>query len=437
MQTETDKMREIGVGVLGFGTVGAGVVEGLQRNGELLATRAGFRMVLRRIADLDVETDRGVAVDRSCLTTDAASVVDAPDVDVLVELIGGTGVARDLVLRALRAGKPVVTANKALLAKHGEEILAAARDGGADVCYEASVGGTIPILRAVREGLVANRIVAISGILNGTCNYILTRMEEEKLEFETVLRQAQAAGYAEADSSLDVDGWDTAHKAAILASLAYGFHADFEAIHVEGIRAITPMDIAYALNLGYRIKLLAVIKAVEDAVEVRVHPALVPLDNVLASVGGAFNAVLVQGDLSDDTLYYGKGAGRLPTASAVLADLVDVSRNLQYNCAGRVAACPLGATPPQQTPMEWIETCYYLRLSVRDRPGVLGRITAILGNHGISIASVLQQDVHRDELVPVIIVTHTAREQDMNEALRQIDALDVVGGPTLRVRIEQ
>jgi len=331
-------MKEIGIGLLGFGTVGAGVVEGLQKNGDLIADRLGIRLVLRHIADLDLETDRGVEVSRDLLTDDAAGVIADPSVDIVVELIGGSDVALDLVKQALGAGKPVVTANKALLAEHGEELFSLAEAQNVDICFGASVGGGIPIIRALREGLIGNRIERIDGILNGTCNYILTRMQAEHLPFQTVLDDAQAAGYAEADPSLDIDGFDTAHKAVILASLAYGFCVPMEAVHVEGIRHLDQVDIECAANLGYRIKLLAVVNRAGKEVEVRVHPTLVPEDHVLASVGGVFNAVMVRGDFVGDALFYGRGAGRRPTAGTVLADIADVARNLAADTPGRVAA---------------------------------------------------------------------------------------------------
>ncbi|HPJ57357.1 MAG TPA: homoserine dehydrogenase, partial [Kiritimatiellia bacterium] len=310
------QLKEIGVAVLGFGTVGAGVVETLQKNGELLAERLGLRLVLRGVADLDLDTDRGVAVDRALLTNDAKSLIERDDVDVVAELIGGTGAARDLILQALKLGKPVVTANKKLLAEHGREIHTVAEENGTELLYEASVGGGIPIVKALREGLAANRIESLYGILNGTCNYILTRMEEEHLPFDEVLSAAQAAGYAEAEPSLDIDGHDTAHKAAVLASLAYGCIVPLDKVQVSGIRGMAAADIAYAAEMGYRIKLLAIIRGGADGVEVSVQPTLVEHRHPLATVSGVYNAVLVHGDIVGTTLYYGRGAGRAATASA-------------------------------------------------------------------------------------------------------------------------
>jgi len=429
-------MKEIGVGLLGFGTVGAGVVEGLQQNGDLMAERLGVRPVVRCIADLDLESDRGVVVDRALMTTDAFAVIDDPAVDVVVELIGGTGIARELVKKALSQGKAVVTANKKLLAEYGREIYALAEANRADLCFGASVGGAIPIIRALREGLVGNRVESIYGILNGTCNYILTRMEAEALPFDVALKAAQEFGFAEADPGLDIDGFDTAHKATILASLAYGSPVDMASVHVEGIRGLDKVDLDYALGFGYRIKLLAVIKRDGDQVEVRVHPTLVPLDHMLASVSGVFNAVMVNSDLATQTLYYGRGAGRLPTASTVLGDIADVARNLAMDASHRVPAVPRTGETLSIKPMSGVHSRYYLRLMPADKPGVLAQFTGILGAHGISIESVLQKGASVQGHVPVVIITHEALEADIDAAIREIDALDSVLAGTIRLRIE-
>lgn len=429
-------MKEIGIGLLGFGTVGAGVVEGLQKNGDLLAERIGVRLVLRRIADLDLERDRGVKVAPGTLTRDAAGVIADPGVDVIVELIGGTTIARQFILQALRLGKPVVTANKALLAEHGEEIFSAASQHGAEVWFEASVAGGVPIIRALREGLVANRIDRVYGILNGTCNYILTRMEREQMTFEHALKEAQAAGFAEADPGLDIDGIDTAHKAAILASLAYGVPVPMSRLQVEGIRGLSKIDMEYARGLGYGIKLLAVIKQSEGAIEVRVHPALVPASHMIASVSGVFNAVLVEGDIVGQTAYYGRGAGRLPTASAVISDLAEVARRLAGGAGRPVAGAARGTPGVAYRDKGDIVSRYYLRFSLLDKPGILGQVTTILGQHGISIASVLQKEMHAGRHVPVVIVTDRAREMAFEGALRTLDGMEGVGGRTVRLRIE-
>ncbi len=429
-------MNEIGVGLLGFGTVGAGVVEGLQKNGDLLSERIGAKLAVRRIADLDLERDRGVKVEPGVLTRDTAAVIGDPSVHVVVELIGGTGIARQFILQALRLGKPVVTANKALLAEHGEEIFATAAQYGTEVWFEASVAGGVPIIRALREGLVANRISRIYGILNGTCNYILTRMDREGMTFEHALKEAQAAGFAEANPALDVDGVDTAHKAAILASLAYGVQVPMSRVHVEGIRSLAKTDIEYARDLGYGVKLLAVIKNIEGAVEVRVHPTLVPATHMIASVSGVFNAVLVEGDIVGQTAYYGRGAGRLPTASAVISDLAEVARQLTAGKGRLPAQAQRRAAAVTYRDMGEIVSRYYLRLSLLDKPGILGQVTTILGQHGISIASVLQKEMHAGKHVPVVIVTDRAREQAFEAALRTLDGMDGVGGRTIRMRIE-
>lgn len=429
-------MKEINLGLLGFGTVGAGVVEALQRNGDIFGQRLGARPVLKRIADLDLATDRGVDVDPAMLTTDAMAVIEDPEIQILIELVGGTGVAREFIIRSLQLGKPVVTANKALLAEHGAEIFGLARERGVDIYFEASVCGGVPIIRALREGLIVNRIAGIRGILNGTCNYVLTRMTATNMSFGAALAEAKGKGYAEADPSLDVDGIDTAHKAVILASLAYGFHVPMESVYVEGIGSLSEIDIRYAGDLGYRIKLLAVIRQADGEVEVRVHPTLVPEHHMLASVNGVFNAVMVESDLADNTLYYGRGAGRLPTASAVVGDIGDTIRNLVSNSPHRVPAIPLSGDRRVRDIAD-VETCYYLRLSLLDRPGVLAKITSSLGNHGVSIASVLQKEGGAGDHVPVVIVTHRAKESEMSSALAEIDSMDVVGAATVRLRIER
>lgn len=430
-------MKEIGVGILGFGTVGAGVVEGLQRNGALLAERIGVRPVVRRIADLDLDKDRGVRVEPGVLSRDAAGVVADPAVDIVVELIGGTTFAKGIILQALKLGKPVVTANKALLAEHGEELFAAAAAHRTDVWFEASVAGGVPIIRALREGLVANQIERIYGILNGTCNYILTRMEREQMTFEHALKEAQVAGYAEADPGLDIDGFDTAHKAAILASLAYGVHVPMSHVHVEGIRGLARIDLEHARNMGYRLKQLAVIKNHGGAIEVRVHPTLVPLEHMLASVMGVFNAVVVDGDIVGQTVYYGRGAGRLPTASAVISDVAEVARRLadQHEVLRYRAGRPASAVRFRE--IGEVESRYYLRLGLQDKPGALGHVATVLGNHSISLASVMQKEPHHTgRHVPVVILTHPALEKNLDAALRTLEDTEAVGGKSIRLRIE-
>jgi homoserine dehydrogenase len=428
-------MKQVNVGVVGFGTVGAGVVECLLKNGELIAERTGVRPVVKRIADLDITSDRGVEVAPGVLTTNVADVLAADDIDVVVELVGGTTIAKTFVLQALANGKPVVTANKALLAHHGEEIFAAAEASGADVYYEASVAGGIPVIKALREGLVGNRIEEIVGILNGTCNYILTRMVKEGLAFETVLKAAQEAGYAEAEPSLDIDGVDTAHKATILASLAYGEWFGMEPMHVEGVRGMALKDIQYAESLGYKIKLLAVIKQKDDKVQMRVHPALVSNESLLGHVDGVFNAVWIKGDTVDGTLYYGRGAGREATASAVVADIVDVGLNLKRSSTRRISAFRAHRGYERLMPMSEIESRYYLRLQVRNNSGVMAAISGALGRANISIASVSQKE-NAQESVPVVLLTYTAKEGDMQSAMAELRQLpDMLEEPVL-IRIE-
>jgi homoserine dehydrogenase len=430
------KTKELGIGLLGFGTVGAGVVEGLQHNGVLLAERLGVKLVLRKIADLDLNTDRGVAVDRALLTRDAELVIRDPNVDVVVELIGGTGAAKKFVLEALNLGKPVVTANKKLLAEYGAEIFSASAASGAPIHFEASVGGGIPVIKALREGLVANHIKSIYGILNGTCNYILTRMEREKLPFTDVLKAAQSAGYAEAEPSLDIDGHDTAHKAIVLASLAYGSAVPLAAAHIEGIRGLAAEDITDALEMGYRIKLLGIVKRGTGGVSVRVHPTLVPLNHMLAAVDGVFNAILVDGDIVGQTLYFGRGAGRQATASAVLSDLADVARDRAAGASHQIAlpSKPSADLHAQANGAELVRC--YLRLALLDKPGMLARVAQVLGEHQISIASVMQKESSVGNHVPVVIVTHAAPEVAFQQALATIDRLDIIGSPTVRLRIE-
>lgn len=428
--------REIGVGLLGFGTIGTGVVSALAANGSLIEQRSRLRLVLRKISDLDIERDRGVKVDRSMLTRDAVSVIKDDSVDVVVELIGGVTAARTLVCEALKLGKPVVTANKALLAEHGEEIFRLAEQHKTNVFFEASVGGGIPLIRSLREGLISNRILGMRGILNGTCNYILTRMEQAGLTFAAALKEAQASGYAEADPALDIDGHDTAHKAVILASLAYGFHVPMSSVRVEGIRKLDKQDIVYASNLGYRIKMLAVIKELDGEVEVGAHPALVARDHIMASVHGVNNAVMITGDGVGDVLCYGRGAGREPTASAVLGDIVDAGRDIAFSSHRRTPGLVLFAREGRLRAPGHSRGRYYLRLSLPDKPGTFGQIGNVLGRWGISIASLLQQEQRRGAHVPVVIITHEAQEDNVRQALEEIAGTGIVGAPAVRLRIE-
>ena len=429
-------MKTIGIGLLGFGTVGTGVVLGLQKNRALLQSRTGFDLELRRVADLDLDRDRGISLPDGVLSRDAEGLVDSPEVDVVVELIGGLQAARSLIQRALRRGKPVVTANKALLAEHGAELFALAERHGADIYFEASVGGGIPLIRSLRDGLVSNNIRSLYGILNGTCNYILASMEQHRLSCAAALKEAQKAGYAEADPALDVDGLDTAHKAVILASLAYGFPVPMQAVGVEGIRGLEALDLRYALELGYRIKMLAVIEQTGDAVAVRVHPTLVPVGHILASVMGVFNAVLIDGDGVGDVLCYGQGAGRDPTASAILSDVVESARTLAGQATRRSPGFGASGAGVRMQASDDSDVRYYLRLTLLDKPGVFGQVAQVLGRHGISIASVLQKENLAGRHVPVILITHHARQQAFRAALEELNTLPVVGAPAVRLRIE-
>ncbi len=427
-------MKEIKVGIIGLGTVGTGVAANLLNNGDVIAKRTGVKLVLTKIADIDIKSDRGIKIPKKLLTTDARALIK--EVDVVVELIGGTTVAKDFILEALAMGKPVVTANKALLAKKGEELFAAAEKSKADIYYEASVAGGIPIIKILREGLVANRIEKMYGILNGTCNYILTRMEKEGLGFEEILKDAQALGYAEAEPSLDIDGIDTAHKAAIIASLAYGEWFGLEPIYIEGIRNISLTDLRFADDLGYRVKLLAIIKQVKEDVQIRVHPTLVPKKALLAEISNVFNGVMVNGDYVGDTLFYGRGAGRNATASSVVADLVDVALNLKFGSHRRIPAFRIGPQYRHILPMDEIETRYYLRLQVKDKPGVIAAVSKILGDKEISISSFVQREGQSENNVSLLILTHLAKEKKIKEAIAGIEKLKAVCDKVKLLRIE-
>ena len=429
----------IGVGIIGFGTVGTGVAKVLLDNAELIRRRVGVPVDVLRIADLDVTRDRGIQLPPGILTTDAMQVLNDPAIDIVVELIGGYDTAKKMIMEAIRAGKHVVTANKALLALHGEEIFDAAARKGVDVGFEASVGGGIPVLRALTEGLAGNAIQSIYGIINGTANYILSKMTHEGRGFESVLADAQRAGYAEADPTFDVEGVDSAHKLAILVSLAYGTPVNFKEIYTEGIAQITATDIAYAKQFGYVIKLLGIAKLVDGKIEARVHPTMLPEASPLAQVEDVYNAIQLVGDAVGDVVLYGRGAGSMPTGSAVVSDVIAIGRNLLTGGVGRV---PTASFQPDQrlplclTPMEEIESLYYLRFMVVDRPGVLAQIAGDLGRHGISISSVLQQGRREGQTVPVVIKTHMAKERDVQTALREINQKPFVSEPATLIRVE-
>ena len=427
-------MKELGIGIIGFGTVGAGVADCLIKNGEVIAKRTGVKPVIRKIADLDIVRDRGVKVPQEVLTTDAMEAIET--CEVIVELVGGTTFAKTIILEALKRGKPVVTANKALLAKYGEELFAEAEKSGADIFYEASVGGGIPIIKSLREGLVGNRINKIYGILNGTCNYILTRMERDQADFKEVLADAQKLGYAEANPSLDIDGFDTAHKATIAASLAYGNWFGMDPVYVEGITEITLDELKLTNELGYKIKLLAIIKQDNGNVEIRVHPTLIPKQSMLAKVDDVFNAVMVNGDFVGDTMFYGRGAGRNATASAVVADITDVCLNLTAGSSRRIPGFVAGNLYNKVLPIDNVKSRYYLSLQVADEPGVLARITNILAAWNISISSVVQKERKGEENVSLVILSHLSEEKSMKAAISEINALAEVRNNVKFIRIE-
>ncbi len=432
-------MREINIGLLGCGTVGTGVAKLLIENKELLTARVGAHLNLKWVADIDIETDRGIRFPDGVFIKDAQKVVDDPDIDIMIEMIGGEGIAKDLILKAIENGKHVVTANKALLAAQGNELFAAAAQKGVDLAFEASVGGCMPTIKSMRESLVGNHIKAMTGILNGTCNYILSKITDEGISFKEALDEAQNQGYAEADPTLDVEGFDTAHKIAILAALAYGMEINLNDVYIEGISRITPLDIAFAEQFGYRIKLLAISKFENDRVEARVHPTMIPFDNLLTSIKGTVNAITVSADAVGDILLYGHGAGMMPTASAVLSDIVDIARNILSGTVRRVPALSYQRENIRKIPILPIDdlvTHYYFRFSALDRPGVLSTISGILGKYGISLQSVHQKGRKMNGAVPVVMLSHLAKEADVKRALNEINALDVVSSEAVLIRIE-
>jgi homoserine dehydrogenase len=430
-------MKPVQIGILGFGTVGSGVVKLIQENGALLERRLGGQIVIRKIADIDITRRRNVDVDPALLTTDAMAVLNDPAIDIIVELIGGRDPALRFCREALARKKHLVTANKALLATHGLELYRAAAAQRVSIGFEASVCGGIPLIRAVKEGLVADRVRSITGIVNGTCNYILTTMTESKRPFAEVLAEAQAKGYAEANPSLDVDGIDAAHKLQILATLAFGAYVPFDRIFVEGIRKVDASDIEYAGDLGFRIKLLAIAKQLNGELEARVHPALIPEDHLLASVGGVYNAVYVVGEAVGSLMFYGRGAGQMPTASAVVSDIAEIARGLLQDRTARPVPPPqLSDQEAEIKDMTQVRTCYYLRIMAIDKPGVLSRVAGILGSNNISIASVIQKGRQEQSAVPIVMMTHEAVEGDMQRSLKAIDHLDVVSRETVCLRVE-
>lgn len=438
---------KISVGIIGFGTVGTGTVKILLENSGLMKKRTGIDFILKRIADLDIKRDRGIKVPEGTLTTDASAIINDPEIDIIVELVGGIHPAKDFMLQAIRNKKNVVTANKALLATEGNEIFAEAENNGVEIGFEASVAGGIPIIKVLKEGLVANNIIAVYGIINGTSNYILTKMTDEKVEFSDALKEAQRLGYAEADPTFDIEGIDTAHKLTILSSLAYGIPLSYSEVYKEGITKITAQDIEFATELGYKIKLLAITKLSNGEIEMRVHPTMIPGEYLISKVDGVFNAVYVEGDAVGATMYYGRGAGDMPTGSAVVADIVDIGRRIVRGTPVGVKSQKIevrGQKTEQRTQnteyrikkMEDIESMYYFRFSALDKPGVLSKISGILGNYNISIASVIQKGRRIGGSVPLVVLTHRAKERDVLRAIGEIDNLPVVSDKTLFIRVE-
>ncbi|MCG8640682.1 MAG: homoserine dehydrogenase [Desulfobacterales bacterium] len=433
-------METINIGILGFGVVGTGVAKLLLDKKTVLESRTGAVLNLKTIADIDTTTDRGIDLGQTRLIDDAGGVIADPDIDIIVETIGGETVAKECIEKAMANGKHVVTANKALLAGHGNGLVKLARKNSVDLAFEASCGGCMPIIKTLRESLVANHIRSMSGILNGTCNYILTKISQDGSEFEAALKNAQDLGFAEAEPSLDIDGHDTAHKLAILNSLAHGMEINLKDIHVEGIRNITPADIEFAREFGYTIKLLAIGKIHDDHVEARVHPTMIPDANPLSHVDQSMNAIAVDADATGQTMLYGKGAGMMPTASAVLSDIADIARNMIAGTRRRMPILGFLEDHIKEIPilpMEELSTRYYLRFEAQDHPGVLSTISGILGEHHISIKSVHQKGRKNNGRVPVVMITHMANEASVQTALTRIVKTDSVVGNPMVIRIEE
>ena len=433
-------MKEIKVGLIGFGTIGAGVVKILNKNSHLIEKRMGAKIVLKRVADIDLKTDRGVRLKAGVLTPRPEDIIEDPEIDIIMELIGGIEPAKAFILNAIRHKKHIVTANKALLALHGDEIFREAHRFGVDVNFEASVGGGIPLIRSIKEGMVANQIESIFGILNGTSNYILSKMTNEGKPFNEVLKEAQKKGYAEADPTYDIEGIDAAHKLAILIQLAFGTPLRFEDVFIGGISEISPLDIQFGREFGYRIKLLAIAKMEGGRIEARVHPTLISQRHLLSTVEGVFNAIYIKGDAIGPTLFYGQGAGQMPTGSAVVSDLVELGRNLLVQAEGcRVPPLSFQKSAIEKIPLKKMEDVvmpFYIRFSAQDRPKVLSKISGILGKNDISIASVIQKGRRIKGAVPVVMMTHEAKEKNVHRALKEIDQLDMILGKTVYIRVE-
>jgi homoserine dehydrogenase len=432
-------MSGINIGIIGFGTVGTGAVEIFTKNREIISSRVGTEVTVKKIADLDIDSERGIPVDRDLLTIEAMDVIDDPDIHVVVELMGGLQKAKEYILKAMERGKHVVTANKALLAECGRELYQAAERYGVNLAFEASVGGGIPIIGAIKGGLSANHIQTTMGILNGTSNYILTRMTQEGLPYNRVVQEAVDLGFAEDPPTLDVDGTDAAHKLAILISIGFGTPASFKEIYKEGIARLTPDDIRFAGEFGYRVKLLAISRNLGDLLQARVHPAMIPKNHILANVNEAYNAIYLEGDFVGPNLYYGLGAGRRPTGSAVVSDIMGLAKQIRLGF--KKSMPPLGHVRPPKAeirilPIKELITSYYFRFSVLDRPGVLSKISGILGHHQISIASVIQKGREVNGSVPLVMLTHEAQESNVRKAISLIDDLDVLTAKTVMIRVE-
>ncbi len=431
--------KTLNVGLLGFGTVGSGTAKILLSQKDLLEERAGCPVNLKWICDKDLTTDRGITVPHDILVDDVDKLFQDPDLDIFIELIGGLEPARTFVLKAIENGKHVVTANKALLATHGFEIFEAASKAKVEIGFEASVGGGIPCIKALKEGLVANKVTTVLGIMNGTANYILTSMTDQGLAFDHALNEAQRLGYAEADPTYDIEGVDTAHKLAIMATLAFGQRVELSDIYTEGISRLTPLDISFAGELGYSIKLLAIGRQENGIVDLRIHPTMIPNEHLLSQVRGAYNAFYFIGDSVGKVMLYGMGAGQMPTGSAIVADVIDIARNLGKGCPGRVPSLSIpfdNISPARIRPIEEVKGKYYFRFTVKDQPGVLSKISGILGDQQISIASVVQKGRGRESSVPIVMVTHEAVEGRVKAALEQIDGLEFVLDKTMIIRIE-
>lgn len=434
-------MKKINVGLIGFGTIGVGVAKILAENQEIIQKRLGAAVCLAKIADLDITTDRGIAVNDGVLTTSVDDIIENPEIDIVIELIGGYEPARTFILKALKNNKHVVTANKALLAKHGDELFETVDEKGLSIGFEASIGGAIPIIRSIREGFVANRIQAIEGIVNGTANYILSKMSDENCDFDVALKEAQEKGFAEVDPTFDIEGIDSAHKIAVLTRIAYGAPIKFEDIKVSGITNITSEDIECGKEFGYRIKLLAISKYDGEAIDIRVHPAMIPSSHPMASVNGVLNAIRVCDDMMDENILIGHGAGALPTGSAVVGDIVEIARNIISNASGRMPASSFQSSEIKPIPlkdMSAVESEYFLRLNVLDKPGVLSKISGILGDHCISIESMIQKGRgEKGKAVSLFMMCHLSSEGNIQNALKEIEQLDVICAKSNLIRVEK